>query len=79
MNKSHIIILVIIVLALIVLISDFFIFDDLKEDVMRYNDTINEISSFNTVNVTMFTSDDDYSDDTYYTAIDTIIQVAFSS
>ncbi|WP_407414348.1 hypothetical protein [Methanobrevibacter sp.] len=83
MNKNHIIIiiLVIIIVALIALISAPFIFNDQKDDVVIYNNTIDDVGSFNTVNVTNFTLDDEDSDgeQTFYLANDTITQVSLYS
>ena len=79
MNKNHIIIiiLVIVIIALIALIGAPFIFNNQKDDVVIYNNTIEGVGTFNTVNVTNFTHDD-YSNEkqTNYLANDSVAQIS---
>ena len=73
-------ILVIIIAALISLIGATSLFNGQKDDVMIYNNTIDGVGSFNTVNVTNFTLDNSSNDkQTDYIANDSVSQITTTS
>ena len=81
MNKNNIIIifLVIVIIALITFISASFIFNN-QDNVISYNNTIPDVGTFNSTNVTNFTlsnSSDDYQ--TNYIGNDSIAQISTTS
>lgn len=81
MNKNNIIIifLVIVIIALITFISASFIFNN-QDNVIIYNNTIPDVGTFNSTNVTNFTlsnSSDDYQTD--YIGNDSIAQISTTS
>lgn len=77
MDKNHIIIiiLVIVIIALAALIG-ISMFNDQKDDVVIYNNTIEGVGTFNTTNVTNFTFDYAKEGTDYYIANDSKTQVA---
>ena len=78
MNRNHIIIiiLVIVIMALIALISAPFLFNNHKDDVVIYNNSIDGVGTFNSTNVTNFTYSDDSNDvQTNYIGNDSIAQI----
>lgn len=81
MKKNNIIIifLVIVIIALITFISASFIFNN-QDNVIIYNNTIPDVGTFNSTNVTNFTlsnSSDDYQTD--YIGNDSIAQISTTS
>ena len=81
MNKNNIIIifLVIVIIALITFISASFIFNN-QDNVIIYNNTIPDVGTFNSTNVTNFTlsnSTNDYQTD--YIGNDSIAQISTTS
>ena len=81
MNKNNIIIifLVIVIIALITFISASFIFNN-QDNVIIYNNTIPDVGTFNSTNVTNFTlsnSSNDYQ--TNYIGNDSIAQISTTS
>lgn len=77
MDKNHIIIiiLVIVIIALAALIG-ISMFNDQKDDVVIYNNTIEDVGTFNTTNVTNFTLDEVKDKQTDYLANDSIAQIS---
>ena len=70
MDKNRIIIciLVIIIIALVALIGGFLYMNNAKDDVIIYNNTIEDVGTFNTTNVTNFTFDSESNGQTHYLA-----------
>lgn len=77
MEKNHIIIivLVIIIIALAALVGGSFFMKNAKDDVIIYNNTIDDVGTFNTTNVTNFTLDEESSNDgtTHYLVEDPLV------
>lgn len=79
-NKIIIIILVIIVVVLAAFIGGLFFINNAKDDVKIYNNTIEDVGTFNTVNVTNFTLNESYDDGaTHYTAKNTGAEIIVTS
>ncbi|MBQ7928677.1 MAG: hypothetical protein IJ287_08075 [Methanobrevibacter sp.] len=79
-NKTIIIVLVIVIIALAALICGFFFMNNSGNDVVIYNNTIDDVGTFNTTNVTNFTLDESYDDGaTHYTANYTGAQIIVTS
>lgn len=79
-NKIIIIVMVIIIIALCALIGGFFMMNSQKDDVVIFNNTIDDIGTFNSTNVTNFTLSNRSNDlQTDYIANDTIAQVTVTS
>ena len=74
-NKIIIIILVIIIIALAALIGGFLFMNNTKDDTVIYNNTIDDVGTFNTTNVTNFTLDEESTNykGTHYLANSTIM------
>ena len=74
-NKTIIIVLVIVIIALAALICGFFFMNNSGNDVVIYNNTIDDVGTFNTTNVTNFTLDEDSSNGraTHYLANSSIM------
>lgn len=72
--------MVIIIIALCALIGGFFMMNSQKDDVVIFNNTIDDIGTFNSTNVTNFTLSNRSNDlQTDYIANDTIAQVTVTS
>jgi len=74
-NRIIIIILVIIIIALAALIGGFLFMNNAKDDTVIYNNTIDDVGTFNTTNVTNFTLDEESTNykGTHYLANSTIM------
>ncbi len=82
MNKNNIIIiiLVIVIFALLLLICGPLFMNNVKDDVIIYNNTIDGVGTFNSTNVTNFTMSNSSNDlQTDYVANDTIAQITTTS
>lgn len=82
MDRNHIIIIIlaIIIIALIALIGGFFFNSNPEEEIIIYNNTIDDVGTFNTTNVTNFTFSDASNDyQTDYLANDSRSQIAIMS
>ncbi len=77
MDKNHtiIIILVIVIIALAAIIGGFLFMNNPKNNVVIYNNTIEDVGTFNTTNVTNFTLDNESSTDaqTHYLVEDPLV------
>ena len=78
MDKKHIIIIIllIIIAALIALIAGSIFMNNSEDEIIIYNNTIDDVGTFNSTNVTNFTFERSTSKQTDYLANDSIAQIS---